>query len=168
MNDEMIMNCEIIGFDTNSEKLNQIKDMIKIQQNFACRDMFTNSVVSAALQNISFGYLCWMPNAQIGRRSRKLLQDRYTVMGFIICRLTPTKDACSIELICGAKGYGLGTTFIQMVEEDCRSLGIKMIQLYAINESSLVAWYQSLGFKILNQVYTSSGEVKAQNMYKFL
>jgi len=150
----MSLHCDIIGFDTETEKLKQIKDMIKIQQNFACRDMFTDSVVSAALQNISFGYLC--------------LEDRYSVMGFIICRVTPTKDACSIELICGAKGYGLGTTFIELVEADCKSLGIKMMQLYAINEAPLIAWYQSLGYKILNQVYTSSGEVKAQNMYKFL
>lgn len=156
----------LIGLTQDMPEINKYKEIIKQQHNQTCNNNFEKEYVSGILNTFSYGYIYLDPKAQNTRRT-KTFGDKHSVVAFILCFEDPDSKTILIQLVCAAQKLGLGENLVKAVIEDCISTGASFIELYALNEPSLVRWYERFGFKkIPNQAV--SHYHKLQHMRLFL
>ena len=152
---------DYIYIEPTNPEIRGYREIIKKQGNKTCN--LSVDSISQYASTFNFGYLVYLQRAQINRRSIKSLNDRFTLLSFILCtHISTAPDQVFIELICSANKTG--KFLIELIEEKIRSMGIKRIYLYALDKDRLINWYKSMGYVFVNKNY----DTKLSLMMKYL
>jgi hypothetical protein len=77
-------NYDLIYIEPSTPEIKQIKELIKKQGDKACQNQLSIKCVS----KFTFGWVSVLQKAQLGRRSIKSLTDRYTLLSFILWKVS--------------------------------------------------------------------------------
>ena len=66
------------------------------------------------------------------------------VWGMLVLRALP--DIAWIELVFSVSALELGEVLVQMTEEQCRAIGVRLVSLRSLPTPRLVAWYKKMGY----------------------
>ena len=160
---------ELQRFDPSAENIALITKLINTQGKEVCQNKIDMDYIKHNMSTHSFGYVSMTQKAQIGRRSIKNDNDKYTVNGFVICRINPAMPRLArIELVCSRPTSRIGKLLMEVAEDECLSLGtVSLIQLLSLDNNKLINWYKSMGY-VADTISVWDGKPKGALMSKFL
>ena len=149
-------NNEFKYIEPSNSEIKQIREMIKKQGDRACQNQLSIETISENASTFTFGWIYISPKAQIGRRSIKSFNDKYT--SFLLCLYTPLKpEYLTISLVCSINHSG--KLLMDVAEARAKEMGIKGIELQAIPNDKLIKWYKSLGYVYINTIYLNNSTI---------
>jgi len=160
-------NYDLTYIEPSTPEIKQIRELIKKQGDKVCKESISVESISKNASTFTFGWISVLQKAQLGRRSVKSLNDRFTLLSFVLCHYTPdTPDQVTIEIICSTNKSG--KLLMELAEQKSISMGIKRIYLNCLDNNNLKRWYESLGYKHFTTIYSRQGVPKVYSMVKYL
>lgn len=159
-------NYELIYIEPKNPEIKQIRELIKKQGNQVCQNKIYIETISENVSNFKFGWISVLQKAQLGRRSIKSINDKFTLLSFILCHYTEHKpEYLKIELDCASNKSG--KMLMGIAEDKARQMNIKGIEIYALPHS--IKWYNSLGYIYIETIYLNNNVTpKIYTMFKKL
>jgi len=137
-------NYNLQYIEPSDTQIKDIRELIKKQGDKTCKNEVSLNF-SEKVSNFTFGWIYILPKAQLGRRSIKNVNDKFTLLGFILCNYSPfLPHEMFIEIVCSVNKSG--KLLMELAEEKARTMNIKKIELYSLPNTKLKNWYESLGY----------------------
>jgi hypothetical protein len=163
------MDTELQYFEKSSDNINLYKTLFDRQSQEVCQHKISKKWVKASIDNFTFCYAFISQKAQIGRRSLKKIEDKYTLKAFVVCRvLQEENQILKIDLICSKSQLKLGKILLELVEEKAKQMNVKVISLSSLPSVSLRKWYKNLGYVTIDFIDHKDGTLKACSMQKLI
>jgi hypothetical protein len=157
-------NYELVYIEPSNNEIKNIRELIKTQGLSTCKNKVNIEYISKKTSSFTFGWMSAIPKAQLGRRSIKNINDRFSLNAFVLCSYTPNApDQVVVELICSVNK--IGKLLMELVEDKVKSMGIKKLQLYSLANDKLKKWYESLGYSVYTDFNIGNEEVYAMIKY---
>ena len=163
------MNHQLETFFPDSDNRDLLEKLIKLQGSVVCQSKLKKDWINTSLHEASFGIASILPKAQVGRRSLKNVDDKYSLNGFVLCRIDKDdQKTCWIDVICSRQNSKIGELLIKSAEQKImENTTVKAIHLYSLPSPRLKKWYMSMSYGV-STVKIWDGVPKAYLMTKFI
>jgi ribosomal protein S18 acetylase RimI-like enzyme len=143
-----------------------IKRLLRKQGTSICRTQITQSLIESSIEKFDYGFVFMTQKAMMGQSMLKL-ENRFKISGFVLMGGIDEIEL-HIHLICVDENQkGDGTILMNSALKFATDNDYLRVTLYALPEPSLVIWYRSFGFQVVDEIY-KNGQLKVYAMTKVI